>query len=162
MIAPDEKVLVVGPPGAGTIESLTAAGYQVIEANDQAAALAKFSRDDAVTIVVIGVPPVQDVPEFVAALYDADRRGLVILGQGRPEQCDQFRQHTVTLFLPLPWCADDLLARVRARRIHMGLMNLHDAFLTANMVKGMVKRSPLISDDAEAYTMSDRGRAERL
>ena len=47
-----------------------------------------------------------------------------------------------------------------ARDAEMWLLNLHDVFLTGNLMRTLMKRSP-ICPDAEEFMASDRGRLER-
>jgi hypothetical protein len=159
---PSEKILVVGDLDPQVAAALVAAGYGVTLARSEQEALDKFAGDEALKVVVFGQPPIADMTVFTEALHATNRDGLVIVGYGSAEQRDEFRRHAIRLFLEAPWVAEGLVSLVRARRLTMGLMNLHDAFLTASLAKVVMDGSPLVSGDAEVFTMSDRGRAERL
>lgn len=164
MIRPEERILLVAASDEETersCQALASTNRKVVCVADATQALARFREDGAFTIVVFAMPPVTNGVAFVTALYEADRKDLVILGQGRLEQRGQFRECSVTLFLPVPWTSKDLFALVRARRLTMGIMNLHDAFMNASLLKCVMDRSPLVRG-REEFTDSDRGRAERL
>jgi len=45
--------------------------------------------------------------------------------------------------------------------IKMGIANLHDAFLNTSLLRKKMHQSPIV-DDPELFTMSDRGRFERM
>jgi hypothetical protein len=47
------------------------------------------------------------------------------------------------------------------KEVFMGLMNLHDAFLNASLLRSVMRRSPIVNN-ARLFEVSDRGRFERL
>lgn len=164
MIESGEKILVISchESSGAPCDALAEAGHDVVVVETEDDAVARFRADAAITIVVVGSPPIATVEEFVGGLYEVGREGLVILAHGPAEQREEFRSQGLRMFLTQPWTVDDLQTAVRGRRLTMGLANLHDALWNADLAKRWMESSPIPDADPDTLHACDRFRAERL
>ena len=81
-----EKVLVVDPDAEERrwiMRMLKRAGYQALEARGQAEALALVSWEPQALVIIAEETPPGPAPEFVAALRQATRAPIVVIGEER-------------------------------------------------------------------------------
>lgn len=142
-------------------EQLEAWDHECLFVDAADAALARLREDTAISVLVVDETVIaDDVGQFLQAVYvgSADRE-LTVLGCGSERLRTALQEQGERLFLPSPWTARDVVQRVEQRRLGMGLMNLHDVWLNADLLKRVMDTSPVHDGQDDDQ---DRFRAERI